>query len=92
MSGESRLRASVAVAALCAAIAGCASTTPPPVQYHNVDHPNYSVTDFNRDNVQCRDQNSSKQVIPGYEDKLVVTVDEPKAKACLAAKGWQPNQ
>jgi hypothetical protein len=90
MSGVGRLRASVAMAALCATIAGCAPTAPT-VQYHNVDHPNYSVADFNRDSVQCRDQNSTKQVIPGYEDKLVVTVDEPKAKACLATKGWQPN-
>jgi ABC-type uncharacterized transport system auxiliary subunit len=90
MSSVCRLRASVVMAALCAAVAGCAAT-PPPVQYHNVDHPNYSSADFNRDNTQCRDQNSTKQVIPGYEDKLVVTVDEPKAKACLAAKGWQPN-
>jgi ABC-type uncharacterized transport system auxiliary subunit len=91
MSGVHRLRASVAMTALCAAVAGCAPTAAPTVQYHNVDHPNYSTADFNRDNVQCRDQNSTKQVIPGYEDKLVVTVDEPKAKACLATKGWQPN-
>jgi hypothetical protein len=91
MSGVCGLRASVAMAALCVVVAGCAPTTPPQVQYHNLDHPNYSMTDFNRDNVQCRDQNSTKQVIPGYEDKLVVTVDEAKAKSCLAAKGWQPN-
>ena len=91
MSGVGRLRASVAMAALCATIAGCAPTAPM-VQYHNVDHPNYSIGGFQPG--QCTVpaiRTLTKQVIPGYEDKLVVTVDEPKAKACLAAKGWQPN-
>lgn len=49
MSVVGRLRASVAMAALCATVAGCAPTAPM-VQYHNVDHPNYSTADFNRDN------------------------------------------
>lgn len=91
MSGLYRLRTSLAMATMGAVVTGCAPTTSPQAQYHNVDHPNYSTADFNRDNVQCRDQNSTKQLIPGYEDKLVVTVDEPKAKACLEAKGWRPN-
>jgi hypothetical protein len=91
MSDTRRLRSLIAKGAFCAAVAGCTPATSPTAQYHNVDHPNYSTADFNRDNVQCRDQNSTKQVIPGYEDKLVVTVDEAKAKTCLATKGWQPN-
>src|SRR5262249_32221913 len=46
MSGVCLLRASVAMAALCAMVAGCTPTAPPQVQYHNVDHPNYSTADF----------------------------------------------
>jgi hypothetical protein len=36
-------------------------------------------------------QNAATQVIPGYEDKLVVTMDEPKTKACRASKGQRLN-
>jgi len=36
-------------------------------------------------------QNVATQVIPGYEDKLVVTMDEPKTKACRASKGQRLN-
>jgi hypothetical protein len=36
-------------------------------------------------------QNATTQVIPGYEDKLVVTMDEPKTKACRASKGQRLN-
>jgi len=71
------------------AILTCCAPPAPQVQYKNADHPDYGTAEFNRDNVQCREQNSTKQVIPGYEDKTVITVDEAKAKACLAARGWQ---
>jgi hypothetical protein len=79
-----------AIAAALAALSGCAPSAPP-VQYQNTAHQDYGAAEFNRDNVQCRDQNSTKQVIPGYEDKVIVTVDEAKANACLAAKGWHPK-
>ena len=89
---SSGLRALGPLAALCAAVAGCASTAPPTVQYNGINYPNYSTADFNwEQRTVPRPTISTKQVIPGYEDKLVVTVDEPKAKACLASKGWQPN-
>ena len=87
MDGANRLWTSAAVAVLFSLLAGCS----PPVQYQNVDHPNYGSAEFDRDNAQCRSENSTQRVIAGYEDKTVITVDEPKAAACLAAKGWHPK-
>lgn len=88
MNSTCRFRSLATTAFLLSVLVSCG---PPPVQYQNVDHPDYGSAEFDRDNAQCRGANSTQHVIAGYEDKTVITVDEAKATACLAAKGWHPK-
>jgi hypothetical protein len=72
-------------AIVLAVLAGCNSPS-----YRNVAHPNYGDAEFKNDQADCRSQASKIVTRTGYDTATDVQVDEDKARACLADRGWQP--
>jgi hypothetical protein len=66
----------------------CACT---PTHYQNVTHPGYGDTEYQADLAQCRRENSTVEIIEGYDTRSVVRIDEAKVSSCIAARGWQPT-
>jgi hypothetical protein len=60
--------------------------------YQNTMHPNYGDAEYKADDAQCRKENSKTETQQGYDVMIRVTVDEPKAAACMQARGWQPSK
>ena len=77
-------RLAIAVLAVCLMLAGCSTA-----QHKNVTHTNYGEAEYKLDQQQCRSQNSTIVMSSGYDDKSEVKVDVVKARACMAARGWQ---
>jgi len=59
--------------------------------YRNTLHPEYGQTQFDRDQYECRRENTQPraQVVGAYGGAGMV-VDEDMASRCLAARGWRP--
>jgi hypothetical protein len=76
---------------LLIALVGCGP--PPQPQYRNSANPQYGQAELEKDQQQCDAQNSRTVMrITGYVEKPVTEVDQDKARACMAARGWQPAQ
>jgi hypothetical protein len=70
------------------ALTGCAQP-----QYRNSAHPDYGAVEFNKDQDDCQRQNSHVVTTQGnYVETSHPVVDQDKAQACLAARGWQRTQ
>jgi len=71
--------------ALVIALTGCDQA-----HYRNPAHPEYGSAEFSKDNKECQDQNSQTYTVAAaYAEQTHTVVDDDKAQACLAARGWQ---
>jgi hypothetical protein len=62
-------------------------------QYRNPSHPGYGAVEFDKDQDDCQRQNSHVVTQQGnYVETTRTVVDQDKAQACLAARGWQRSQ
>ena len=77
------------LSALMIALTGCDQP-----HYRNAAHPEYGSAEFGKDQDECQRQNSHQVTVAGnYVETTHTVVDQDKAQACLAARGWQhgPN-
>ncbi len=65
---------------------GCSTT---PTRYSNRMHPEYRQADFDRDQYECRRENTHPKV-RSYSAGM--EVDEEMAEACFRARGWSPSK
>jgi hypothetical protein len=86
MSRVHATRASASLALVLGLLPACAA----PTRYQNTAHPTYGDAEYKTDLAQCRQQNSKTTTTQGYDLQTVVTVDEPRAAACMTTRGWQP--
>jgi hypothetical protein len=86
MSRVHATRASASLALVLGLLSACAA----PTRYQNTAHPTYGDAEYKTDLAQCRQQNSKTTTTQGYDLQTVVTVDEPRAAACMTTRGWQP--
>lgn len=75
------------IAAVSLLLAGCATGG----HWQNVSNPGYGTTEYDNDLAECRKTNSHVVERVGYDVTTDVVVDEDKAKACLAARGWRQS-
>jgi len=59
--------------------------------YKNTAHPTYGTAEYKKDLEQCRNENSKIVMTQGYDAGSKQEVDEPKAQACMTARGWQSS-
>jgi hypothetical protein len=75
------------LAAVCLLLAGCATGG----HWQNVNNSSYGTAEYDKDAAQCRKENSRVVERVGYDTTTEVVVDEAKAKACVAARGWRQS-
>jgi hypothetical protein len=76
------------LSAVTLALSGCAQP-----QYRNAAHPDYGAAELSRDQDACQRENSHVVTQVGnYVETTRTVVDQDKAQACMAARGWQRAQ
>ena len=81
-----------ALVVLCAAVialAGCGGQS----HYRNTVHPDYGPAQLSKDQDECQRANAHVvTTAANYVETTRTVVDQDKADACLAARGWQRTQ
>ncbi len=58
-------------------------------QHQNAAHPEYGDAQYRADLAECQRQNSKVETSQGYDLQSHVVTDQPKAEACMTARGWR---